>query len=59
MLAAGIAPFEEVGEDMAHEGTEQEGAENHSWDFRQGTPLYIEGLRGPEKRKSRLASGSK
>lgn len=44
MLASGIAPFEEVGEDMAHEGTEQEGAENQSWDFRQGTALYIEGF---------------
>lgn len=41
MLASDIAPFEEVGEDMAQEGTEQEGAENHSWDFCQGTPFYI------------------
>ena len=44
MLASGIVLFKEVGEDMAHEGTEKEGAKNQSWDFHQSTPLYIEGL---------------
>ena len=43
-MASGISPSEEVGEDRAHEGTKQEGAENHSWDFCHSTSLYTGGL---------------
>ena len=55
MLASGIAPLEEVGEDMAHARTGQGGAENHSGDFRQRHPFLYQGTLRPGQKKEKQA----